>query len=180
MNVRLQTRNQTRKKQFENANNIVSTVDPRVWEPYDAVPGLVPRNVAIDRRRKEYASYSLEELMEFVGIDFNKKENQIEWMKLEWFDDTTFDDNNNDQWINRQQQDSYNDNSHPLTGLGLYQNSEGLFRYRRLVVQKYSVDSEKFEGEWKSNGKKFELHRIYICFDAEDPRKYVLRLANAF
>jgi len=25
-----------------------------------------------------------------------------------------------------------------------------------------------------------ELHRLFICFDAEDPRKYVLRIANAF
>jgi hypothetical protein len=24
------------------------------------------------------------------------------------------------------------------------------------------------------------LHRLYICLDAEDPRKYVLRVANAF
>lgn len=24
------------------------------------------------------------------------------------------------------------------------------------------------------------MNRIYICLDAEDPRKYVLRVANAF
>lgn len=56
------------------ANNVINSVDPRVWETYAAVPGLVPRNVAIDRRRKEYASYNLDELLEFVGIDFNKKD----------------------------------------------------------------------------------------------------------
>lgn len=24
------------------------------------------------------------------------------------------------------------------------------------------------------------LHRLFICFDAEDPRKYAFRIANAF
>lgn len=35
-------------------------------EPYDPIPGQVPRKVAIDRRRKEYASYDLLELLKFV------------------------------------------------------------------------------------------------------------------
>jgi len=43
-------------------------------EPFEPVPGQVPRNVAIDRRRKEFASYNLEELLEYVGVDFNKRE----------------------------------------------------------------------------------------------------------
>lgn len=58
--------------------------------------------MAIDRRRKEFASYNLEELLEFVGVDFNKREEQVEWLSLELFDDSTFDDNSCDQWIDRQ------------------------------------------------------------------------------
>lgn len=39
------------------------TVDPKVLEPYEPIPGRVPRKVAIDRKKKEFASYDLEELI---------------------------------------------------------------------------------------------------------------------
>lgn len=32
-------------------------------EPYDPIPGRVPRKVAIDRKKKEYASFNIEELL---------------------------------------------------------------------------------------------------------------------
>lgn len=34
-------------------------VEPKVMEPYDPIPGRVPRKVAIDRRKKEYASFNI-------------------------------------------------------------------------------------------------------------------------
>lgn len=39
------------------------TIDPKVLEPYEPIPGRVPRKVAIDRKKKEYSSYDLEELI---------------------------------------------------------------------------------------------------------------------
>ena len=32
-------------------------------EPFDPIPGNVPRKVAIDRKQKEFAAYSIEELI---------------------------------------------------------------------------------------------------------------------
>lgn len=40
-------------------------------EPFDPIPGRVPRKVAIDRKRKEYASFNIKELLLDKGIDFN-------------------------------------------------------------------------------------------------------------
>ncbi len=40
----------------------VTTVDPKVTEPYDPIPGRVPRKVAIDRKKKEYANFDIEQL----------------------------------------------------------------------------------------------------------------------
>lgn len=57
---------------------------------------------------------------------------------------------------------------------------EGNYRYRRCEIRNYNFETEKYEGIWKSTGRNMTLHRLYICFDSEDPRKYVLRLANAF
>lgn len=44
------------KKQFEDDK----TIDPKVMEPFDPIPGRVPRKVAIDRKKKEYASFDIE------------------------------------------------------------------------------------------------------------------------
>ena len=32
-------------------------------EPFDPIPGRVPRKVAIDRKKKEYASFYIEQLL---------------------------------------------------------------------------------------------------------------------
>lgn len=34
-------------------------VEPKVMQPYDPIPGRVPRKVAIDRKKKEYASFNI-------------------------------------------------------------------------------------------------------------------------
>lgn len=41
-------------------------------EPYDPIPGRVPRKVAIDRKKKEYSTYNLEELLSLDDINFNE------------------------------------------------------------------------------------------------------------
>jgi dynein heavy chain len=42
-------------------------------EPYDPIPGRVPRKVAIDRKKKEYASFNLNQLFEQSRINFVEK-----------------------------------------------------------------------------------------------------------
>ena len=44
----------------------------------------------------------------------------------------------------------------------------------------FKTDSEEFSVYWKTDKKYDKLKRIYICFDAEDPRKYVDRVERAF
>lgn len=53
----------------------------------------------------------------FQDISFQKQDASVEWLKLEYFDDTTYDDNSNEDWIRREiDEDGV---KHPLTGLGL-------------------------------------------------------------
>jgi len=49
-----------------------------------------------------------------------------------------------------------------------------------LEVLSYNPTSNSYEIKWASDGTTQSLHRIYFCFDAEDPRKYADRIANAF
>lgn len=65
---------QSKVSQIFHENEEIVTVDPKVMEPYDPIPGRVPRKVAIDRKRKEFASFSLEELLleQVIFISFSK------------------------------------------------------------------------------------------------------------
>jgi dynein heavy chain len=76
-------------------------VEPKVILPYDPIPGEVPRKVAIDRKRKEFRSLEFDRLLHESGIDFKNKDQSVEWLRLEYFDDTTYDDNSNEDWIRR-------------------------------------------------------------------------------
>lgn len=49
-----------------------------------------------------------------------------------------------------------------------------------MVVDDYDQTSDKFICRWRDNNEEVRMHRIFICLDAEDPRKYVLRVGNAF
>lgn len=87
-------------------------------EPYDPIPGRVPRKVAIDRKKKEFASYDLEKLLIEFGVDYNNLHINSQWLPLELFDDTTFDDFSNDDWLIKAK--SEKEFRHALTGKGLH------------------------------------------------------------
>ena len=41
----------------------VAVVDPKVMEPYVPIPGRPPRKVVIDRLKKQYSSFDIEDLL---------------------------------------------------------------------------------------------------------------------
>ncbi len=156
----------------------VSSVEPKAILPFDPIPGQVPRKVAIDRKRKEFKSIDFESLLAQVGVDFNHSNPQVEWVPLEYFDDSQFDDNTNTDWILRQHDED--GQFHPLTGKGLHKEEDGTLKYQPLSINEYDASQERYKGKWVLTDENLSLHRLYICFDAEDPRNYVLRVANAF
>jgi dynein heavy chain len=114
-------------------------------EPYDPVPGRVPRKVAIDRKKKEYASFNIEQLLLNKNIDFNHTKRREGWLKLEYFDDNTFDDFTDEDWISRKVDEE--GVKRKLSGKGL-RNIEGTFEYRPLEVLNYIPDKNLYEVEW--------------------------------
>ena len=69
-------------------------------QPYDPIPGRVPRKVAIDRKKKEYASFNLSELFSSRRINFIE-DTKESWLSLYYFDDNTFDDFSSEAWIEK-------------------------------------------------------------------------------
>lgn len=66
----------------------VAEVEPKVMEPYVPIPGRPPRKVVIDRLKKQYASFDIEDLLKELGVDFrNPNKGQEGWLPLEPFDD---------------------------------------------------------------------------------------------
>ena len=63
---------------------------------------------------------------------------------------------------------------------GLWRDRDGLCYWRRLKIQKYLLNSKRYEGYWENTKEKCRLHRIFILFDEEDPREFVQRFREAF
>jgi dynein heavy chain, axonemal len=98
-------------------------------EPYDPIPGRVPRKVAIDRKKKEYSSYNLEELLAMEDINFNEKGHQSSWLPLELFDDTNYDDFSNEEWIQRRKDEDGRVRTIPAKALFTDETGYKTFRY---------------------------------------------------
>ena len=63
---------------------------------------------------------------------------------------------------------------------GLWTDRDGLCYWRRLKIQKYLIQSERYEGYWENTKEKCRLHRIQILFDDEDPREFAKRFKVAY
>jgi dynein heavy chain, axonemal len=70
-------------------------------EPYKPIPGRVPRKVEIDRKKKEYKGYDVEDLLLNEGVDVNNVAEHVKWLDLELFDDKTFDDYTPKEWLEK-------------------------------------------------------------------------------
>lgn len=125
------------------------TVDPKVLEPYDTIPGRVPRKVAIDRKKKEYASFFIEDLLIHEDIDFNVPDPECDWLDLELFDDLTFDDYENSEWIAKKTDEE--NQSRILRGKALFKDENGVFLWKDFIVDTYNSKIERFVGRWKDS-----------------------------
>lgn len=79
----------------------IPTIDPKVLQTFDPIPGRIPRKVQIDRKKKQFASFNLEDLLISQGVDFNTRNVSVEWLKLQYFDDESYDDYSGDEWIQK-------------------------------------------------------------------------------
>ena len=48
--------------------------------------------------------------------------------------------------------------------------------YEPIDVLAYKSENDEYSVYWKKDKKYDKLQRIYMCFDAEDPRRYVDRV----
>lgn len=110
-------------------------VEPKVMEPYEPIDDNVPRKVAINRKQKEYAQFSLENLMYDEGVDLNTPNGQVEWLNLELFDDNSTDDFSCEEWIQRKVDED--NKTRKLYGKALIKETDGFYNLIKIDIEDY-------------------------------------------
>jgi len=116
----------------------------------------------------------------FQGIDYkNPVKSPADWLPLEPFDDTEYDCREPQEWIAYGEQP---DGAFcPIPGKGLFKNDDGSGEWRPVLIQNYDEEREVYTGYWDSASatEYVELTRINLLFNAEDPRIFAQRVAQA-
>jgi hypothetical protein len=129
----------------------------------------------------------------FTQLDIaSKLEGEENWLELGLFDDERFDDYSSFEWmkkadhslkLKKEQQDSGVQSERDelgevkvkVWGIRFGENIEMC----KAVVESYNKVEKEFDGYWEDTLEREKFKRIQICFETEDPEKYIERLLDA-
>lgn len=157
----------------------VPHTDPKVMAPYQHSPGDVPRDVIVQRTRKAYKQCDLDRTLRSLGINYAAKDAATTLagtVPLHFFDDESFESRMPSQWVPK-------DGSAPTSCRVLRLHAPQTVKmFQKALVHDVDpatntylitqVERPQADPEW--------IHRVFICFDAEDPRTYAQRLTAAY
>lgn len=162
-------------------NSTVENTDPepKVFAPHEFLHGQTPRQVLVERKRREFSAFNLNDELENRGAFtamHKMRSDHIFTTALHLFDDEDFE-------------------YRPLTSWTQYilASPKGL---RARAMRETKNDDEKITLSWEachvtgSDGlgelevafadkSSSKLHRLYVCFDTEDPLNYCNRFITA-
>jgi len=175
----------------------MKSVEPKVQVPYHTIPGQVPRKIEIERKKRVYASQDIEGLLLDRKLDYNNEEfmdpnSDVNLLPLDAFDNTDFECRSIAAWLELGTNKETGSISLPARALGT-DPSSNLKKMRSCIVtgvERLSTSSNSTdESEDSSNllwnvtfdddNSTASLHRLYVCFVAEDPVNFADRLADA-
>ncbi|EFC47930.1 hypothetical protein NAEGRDRAFT_78559 [Naegleria gruberi] len=155
--------------------------EPKVYVPYKHSPGAIPRQVIVERLRRQYEQQDIEELLRNEGIDYSKPitpERKYElYLPLDAFDNTDFDIRQPHEWI---KQGLDEDGKFIYVPAMALQAKEGVGNWHYCKV--YDVDevNNKYLVDFvNQEGNRIWLPRIYVMFLAENPVNFAKRVAHA-
>jgi dynein heavy chain len=148
----------------------IAYINPKANEPHELIDGRPPRKVMIDRMRKVYATINIETLLKQADIDFSTVSPLDSWLPLEFFEDKDLDIFTSNEWIEKAKDPQLGQLY--IQGVGLYRDNDGVGTWKRVLINNYNKDTEKYEGIWDNDAEPKEncaLSKIYLLFDAENP-----------
>lgn len=151
-------------------------VDPKVMVAYSHCPGEPPRDVIIQRTRKRYKAFDLASCLKSAGLSSSSSNSVLPGtIAVHFFDDESFESRTHTEWAPK--------NGLPPARARIVspaaQDPAHTFRHAAVhdvdpSTNMYLItyDNQPDAPEW--------VHRLFVCFDAEDPKKYAKRLAAAY
>lgn len=98
---------------------------------------------------------------------------------MEPFDDTEYDCRLPEEWI-EYGNDPVTGAFNPIPGKGLFHDDQSRGYWRPVLISSYEKDRNVFTGNWDDEAAEYcELTRINLLFNAEDPRIFSQRVAQA-
>ena len=139
-------------------------------------PTQPPRRIAIERKKRLYASLSLSSLLLPHRIDYSTHSPHTDHLTalpshlpLHLFDSTDFESYDPHTWLQHG----------PVPGQALRLDGEGHGDYAPCLIRNYHAGTGLWEVEWVDTGMSGQLHRLHVHFAPEDPVLYVQRVAYA-
>ena len=175
----------------------VDKVEPKVFVPYKWTPGLIPRRIEVERKKRQFADVDLSQVfkengvLEELRVTFASPDNtSINFMPLPLFDNTE----NHSRPIAAWHQFVRENNGRGIPARAMYcAKEEGVLRvtWRQCDVMESLEAENKFLVLHRHDEKlklrslealtehAVQLDALYVCFDAEDPELYAKRLLEA-
>jgi dynein heavy chain len=153
-------------------------LEPKITVAFKTTPGSTPREVLIQRTRRAYRSFDLEGYLRAAGVDHSTTAGISALsghLELSLFDDDTFESRTHTQWVP-------GPGSVPAPARVLWPQPDGTARFQRAFIHAVDPSNNHYSFTFCSGvtDSSSTMHRIYICFDAEDPRMYAERLITAY
>lgn len=166
------------------------TILPKVIQTRFVPKGELPKDVAVDRRRRQYAKINLVEELKAAGLTddvLQPTEEQYKIMSefafphkfpLSFFDDSDFDISSPDAWFDL---GVVGDVHYPLPAHAYlpYNRSLRSCRWVMAAVTSYNKKTDLWTLISLDDEYSYEVPKLQFMFLAEDPHKYIKRLQSA-
>ena len=167
--------------------------EPKIFVSYQTQPGELPRKIAVERIKREFASFDINEYFAFI---VDKLENEgitpilnssllsflgegTSALPLENFYNSESDCHPLEHWTSLVENRG-GDNGVLARGLVSNPGEEGEMRWEDCEVTGFDSSSDLFAVKFPSSSTITYLPRLLVCFISEDPEKAVDRVYDAF
>lgn len=165
---------------FDKPREGCAILQPKVNEPYEAIPRRITRQELIKRIQENFRATDVEALLKNnFGIDFSKPDKSK--LPLRFFDDKLYEIYPNDYWM-KQAIDKENGKALKIPAKALIidpQKKTG--EWQRVLVDSYDEEKDSFNLVIDEEQERLvkDVPKMFILFDSENPQIFSKRISEA-
>ena len=154
-------------------------LEPKIFAPHEFKEGRIPRKVLVERKRREFNQFMLNEHLEKRGAFsslIKMKADTVFYLPLELFDNEDYEYRPISSWIEFLHQSA----REGLKARAMKaHNGHTTYSWEPCIVNAYKHEIESFQVTFTADSSVSVLKRLFICFDTEDPQRYSDRIMAA-